>query len=83
MSAIYERWENGELVEVHHSPDWERGWQACESFMEHVMRNVTRVEIIDSRGSSYSNWSVLSVKQVFQDDGKTLKLFIGDQQNEI
>ena len=82
MSAIYERWENGELVQVSHSPDWERGWQACESFLEHVMRNVTRVEIIDSRGSSYSNWSVLSVKQVFQDEGKTLKLFIGDQKNE-
>lgn len=82
MSAIYERWEDGKLVEVKHSYDWEAGWQACEDFLEHVLNNVTRVEVIDSRGRSYSNMNVLKIEQQFQDEGRTLKLFLQDNQDE-
>jgi hypothetical protein len=37
---------------------------------------VTRVEVIDDNGRSYSEWDVHSVKASVQDDGKTLKIFL-------
>ena len=40
---------------------------------------VTRVEVIDKNGRSYTNWDVKSVELQLQDDGRTLKLFISEQ----
>ncbi len=37
---------------------------------------VTRVEVIDRDGRSYSNRSTHSIELSFQDDGRTLKLFL-------
>jgi hypothetical protein len=38
---------------------------------------VTRVEVIDERGRSYVNWKTGNkVKVAFQDDGRTIKIFI-------
>jgi hypothetical protein len=37
---------------------------------------VTRVEVIDKFGRSYSNWNVDDIKFSLQDEGKTLKLFL-------
>jgi len=37
---------------------------------------VTRVEVIDNFGRSYANYTSENVKTVFQDSGKTLKIFI-------
>lgn len=37
---------------------------------------VTRVEVIDDNGRSYSEWDVHSVEASVQDDGKTLKIFL-------
>lgn len=39
---------------------------------------VTRVEVIDKNGRSYTNWDVTSVELQLQDDGRTLKLFISE-----
>ena len=39
---------------------------------------VTRVEVIDSQGRSYTNHRVESVELQLQDDGRTLKIFIKD-----
>lgn len=38
--------------------------------------NVTRVEVIDKFGRSYSNWNVDDIRFSLQDEGKTLKLFL-------
>lgn len=40
---------------------------------------VTRVEVIDKNGRSYTNWDVKSVETQLQDDGRTLKIFISEQ----
>jgi len=45
--------------------------------------NVTRVEVIDNNGRSYTkNW-VDKVEMQLQDDGKTLKLFVQYDDEEI
>lgn len=44
--------------------------------------NVTRVEVIDSDGRSYVNWDKDNkVRLDFQDDGRTLKIFISNKNN--
>ena len=43
-----------------------------------TLSKVTRVEVIDQNGRSYVNWSDKNIIQIdFQDDGKTMKVFIG------
>lgn len=37
---------------------------------------VTRVEVIDKNGRTYTNYDVSSCDLVLQDDDKTLKLFL-------
>jgi hypothetical protein len=39
---------------------------------------VTRFEVIDRFGRSYSNWNVEDVRFSLQDNGKTLKVFLKD-----
>jgi hypothetical protein len=42
---------------------------------------VTRVEVIDQDGRSYVNWDKSNkVELSFQDDGRTLKVFIGHRE---
>lgn len=42
-----------------------------------LARDVTRVEVIDENGRSYVNWNKDNkVRLDFQDEGKTLKIFI-------
>lgn len=43
---------------------------------------VTRFEVIDRFGRSYSNWNVEDVKFSLQDDGKTLKVFLQDNSRQ-
>jgi len=38
--------------------------------------DVTRVEVIDDQGRSYSQWDVKDVQLSFQDDNRTLKIFL-------
>lgn len=40
---------------------------------------VTRIEVIDKNGRSYTNWDVKAVETQLQDDGRTLKIFISEQ----
>jgi hypothetical protein len=43
-----------------------------------ALANVTRVEVIDEKGRSYVAWhDDLKVSASLQDDGRTLKLFVG------
>ncbi len=42
-----------------------------------LVKNVNRVEVIDEHGRSYINWDDNNcVDLQFQDDGKTLKIFV-------
>ena len=43
---------------------------------------VNRVEVIDKNGRAYVNWDYDNMVYVqVQDDGKTLKIFINDENN--
>ena len=46
------------------------------------IENVTRVEVIDEHGRSYTHHNCESVEYSLQDDGKTLKIFIRDKKSE-
>ena len=37
---------------------------------------VTRVEVIDNEGRSYSKWEVYNVRLDLQDENRTLKIFL-------
>jgi len=39
------------------------------------LSKVTRLEVIDETGRAYSKWNI-TVEPLFQDEGRTLKLFI-------
>jgi hypothetical protein len=48
----------------------------------HTLPDVTRVEVIDKNGRSYVNWDYDNMVSVsIQDDGKTIKIFINDENN--
>jgi hypothetical protein len=45
---------------------------------------VTRVEVIDQDGRSYVNWNDNNkVELSFQDDGRTLKVFISNREKSL
>lgn len=48
---------------------------------DELLKIVTRVEMIDESGRAYVNTSVKKVELHFQDDGRTLKLFIETAHN--
>ena len=43
---------------------------------------VTRVEVIDDDGRSYTKWNVFDVQIMLQDDNRTLKVFLKENKNE-
>ena len=47
------------------------------------LSDVTRVEVIDENGRSYANIHPLNIVELsFQDNGKTLKVFINKREDE-
>jgi hypothetical protein len=46
--------------------------QAAE---EQIQEQVSRLEVIDAEGRSYTNWLVTKLKLSYQDEDKTLKIF--------
>jgi hypothetical protein len=46
--------------------------------MMHKLDEVTRVEVITREGRAYVNWMAEGVSLSFQDEGRTLKVFVGD-----
>lgn len=48
---------------------------ARQRILEKAAGKVTRFEVIDDKGRSYSKWGV-SVELSYQDDGRTLKAFV-------
>lgn len=55
------------------SPEWFA--QQAKDFVK-----VNRVEVIDNRGRIYTKYNVTDVSYQLQDDGQTLKLFVGYEQ---
>lgn len=49
---------------------------------ERHMPNVTRVEIIDKNGRSYTNYKVADLHLSCQDDGQTLKIFVAEESED-
>lgn len=48
-----------------------------------LLEKVTRVEVIDEKGRSYVNWDKDNKVQIeFQDDWRTLKIFISKNKKE-
>ena len=48
--------------------------------LDQLIKNVTRVEIIDQKGRSYVNWNKNnSVKILIQDNGRTMKVVISNK----
>lgn len=54
--------------------NWIEGYTQCQEDMLHD-QTVTRFEVIDENGRVYSQWNC-KVELSYQDDGKTLKVFI-------
>lgn len=44
---------------------------------------ITRLEVIDEDGRQYVNMSVIGMEFSFQDDGKTLKLFVDTDKHAV
>jgi hypothetical protein len=45
-------------------------------------KDLNRVEVIDESGRAYTNYSVDKAEISFQDDGRTLKIFIKTKKHE-
>ena len=43
-----------------------------------LQEGITRVEVIDETGRAYSKWGTKKVELCYQDEGKTLKIFISN-----
>jgi hypothetical protein len=43
------------------------------------LKDVDRVEVIDSKGRAFTRYRVSDVKMDVQDEGRTLKIFISSQ----
>lgn len=46
------------------------------------LNGVTRLEVVDAEGRSYTNWKVRDIVISLQDDGRTLKLFLQENQDD-
>lgn len=47
------------------------------------LKKVTRVEVIDENGRSYTNHKVEEIEIAFQDDDRTLKVFLKTDANKM
>ena len=62
-------------------------WIGFESPHEHkvpaeALEQPTRLEVIDANGRTYTNWKVKELQFSYQDNGKTLKIFVTEVQND-
>lgn len=50
------------------------------AILHKILSQITRIEVIDDKGRAYTKWDCVVTPDI-QDDGRTLKLFIGDKQS--
>jgi hypothetical protein len=51
-----------------------------EALAEQPTGQPTRLEVIDADGRTYTNWKVKEMEFSYQDDGRTLKIFIKESE---
>lgn len=60
--------------------DWiyvlDRVMRDINYYVMNLKNYVTRLEIIDENGRSYSKWNIEKIEYSIQDNGKTLKIFL-------
>ena len=56
--------------------------ERVNSWLADLYPKITRLEVIDAKGRSYTNWRVESIEESIQDEGRTLKLFVKERSNE-
>ena len=47
-----------------------------------IFEKVTRVEVIDNQGRSYTKWGVTGIELSLQDDDRTLKIFLTEKDTD-
>jgi len=55
---------------------------ACKEALEQPTEQPTRLEVIDADGRTYTNWKVKELQFSYQDNGKTLKIFVTEVQDD-
>lgn len=65
------KYYNGEPVEEYAKEKSEK------PIIPKLLDNVTRLEVIDKQGRVYSQWNC-TIELSYQDDGKTLKIFVNN-----
>ena len=53
---------------------------SCRSDGVYKFEQPTRLEVIDANGRTYTNWKVKEMEFSYQDDGRTLKIFIKESE---
>ena len=56
--------------------------KACKEALEQPTEQPTRLEVIDADGRTYTNWKVKELQFSYQDNGKTLKIFVTEVQDD-
>jgi len=56
---------------------------ACKEALEQPTEQPTRLEVIDADGRTYTNWKVKELQFSYQDNGKTLKIFVTEVQDDF
>ena len=46
------------------------------------LKKISRLEVIDSKGRSYSNWNCKHLDLSLQDNKRTLKIFVEEKKKE-
>lgn len=60
----------------------DEAYQACKEALEQPTEQPTRLEVIDADGRTYTNWKVKELQFSYQDNGKTLKIFVTEVQDD-
>ena len=55
---------------------------ACKEALEQPTEQPTRLEVIDADGRTYTNCKVKELQFSYQDNGKTLKIFVTEVQDD-
>lgn len=70
------------LIDLHTLAKAQRLYSEAEHGALVGLERVSRVEVIDREGRSYAKWGLADVKASWQDEGRTLKLFLKEADHE-
>jgi hypothetical protein len=60
---------------IEHKREWAEQAEKQQP-ITHLMQEVTRLEIIDENGRSYTKYQIANIEFSLQDDNRTLKIFL-------